>query len=31
VPTLRLATTLDEIDFKEDAMAYGVAALPVTW
>ncbi len=27
VPTLRLATTLEEIDFKEDAMAYGVAAL----
>ncbi|MFD8212642.1 cytochrome P450 [Streptomyces sp. NPDC059697] len=31
VPTLRLATALEEIDFKEDAMAYGVAALPVTW
>jgi cytochrome P450 len=31
VPTLRLATTIDEIEFKHDSIAYGVYALPVSW
>ncbi|WP_019929569.1 cytochrome P450 [Nocardia sp. BMG111209] len=31
IPTLRLATTIDRIEFKEDAFAHGVHALPVTW
>jgi cytochrome P450 len=31
VPTLRLATTLDEIEFKHDRLAYGVYHLPVSW
>ncbi|WP_405735281.1 cytochrome P450 [Streptomyces sp. NBC_01537] len=31
VPTLRLATTLEEIKFKHDRLAYGVYELPVTW
>jgi cytochrome P450 len=31
VPTLRLATTLDKVEFKHDGIAYGVYHLPVTW
>ncbi len=31
VPTLRLATTVDEIPFKHDRLAYGVYELPVDW
>lgn len=31
VPTLRLATGIDEIPFKDDGIVYGVYELPVTW
>ncbi|MBE9373272.1 cytochrome P450 [Saccharopolyspora sp. HNM0983] len=31
IPTLRLATTVDEVEFKHDRLAYGVYELPVTW
>ena len=31
VPTLRLATSIDNIAFKNDKLAYGVYELPVTW
>ncbi|BBZ58874.1 cytochrome P450 [Mycolicibacterium monacense] len=31
IPDLRLATSLDEIEFKNNTRAYGVYALPVTW
>ncbi|MCT2584626.1 cytochrome P450 [Actinophytocola gossypii] len=31
IPTLRLATTIDEIPFKHDGSVYGVYELPVTW
>lgn len=31
VPTLRLATKIDAIEFKQDRLAYGVYELPVTW
>ncbi|MEU8272160.1 cytochrome P450 [Sphaerisporangium sp. NPDC049002] len=31
VPTLRLATDLDQIPFKHDGQVYGVYELPVTW
>jgi cytochrome P450 len=31
VPTLRLATTIDKIEFKHDRLAYGVYQLPVSW
>jgi cytochrome P450 len=31
VPTLRLATDLDRIPFKQDSFIYGVHELPVTW
>jgi cytochrome P450 len=31
VPTLRLATDLDDIPFKHDGSVYGVYELPVTW
>lgn len=31
VPTLRLATTIDNIAYKNDKLAYGVYELPVTW
>ena len=31
VPTLRLATGLDEIPFKHDGSVYGVYELPVAW
>lgn len=31
IPTLALATEFDEIEFKHDALAFGVQALPVTW
>jgi cytochrome P450 len=31
IPTLRLATSLDKIPFKEDSLNYGVHELPVTW
>ena len=30
IPTLRLATGLDQISFKDDASIYGVYKLPVT-
>ncbi|MBU3865739.1 cytochrome P450 [Streptomyces sp. 4503] len=31
IPTLRLATGVDQLPFKEDSLAYGVYELPVTW
>ncbi|WP_216899978.1 cytochrome P450 [Nocardia alni] len=31
IPTLRLATTIDRIEFKHDRLAYGVYELPVEW
>lgn len=31
IPTLRLAVPFEEIKFKDNALAYGVRALPVTW
>jgi cytochrome P450 len=31
IPTLRLAVPFDEIEFKDNAAAYGVRALPLTW
>ncbi|MEV7969208.1 cytochrome P450 [Sphaerisporangium sp. NPDC088356] len=31
IPTLRLATGLDQIPFKHDGQVYGVYELPVTW
>jgi cytochrome P450 len=31
IPTLRLATTVDQIPFKHDRLAYGVYELPVDW
>jgi cytochrome P450 len=31
IPTLRLATGLDQIPFKHDGAVYGVYELPVTW
>jgi cytochrome P450 len=31
VPTLRLATPVDQVKFKHDRLAYGVYELPVTW
>ena len=31
IPTLSLATSVDEIEFKHDGIAYGVYQLPVTW
>ena len=31
IPTLRLATDLDQIPFKHDGAVYGVYRLPVTW
>jgi cytochrome P450 len=31
IPTLRLATTIDQIAFKDDRLAYGVYELPVDW
>jgi cytochrome P450 len=31
IPTLRLATSLDQLSFKDDAVVYGVYELPVTW
>jgi len=31
IPTLRLATDLDRIPFKNDAFTYGVYEMPVTW
>lgn len=31
IPTLRLATALDRIDFKNEELAYGVRKLPVSW
>jgi cytochrome P450 len=31
IPTLKLATSLDQIPFKDDAVVYGVYELPVTW
>ncbi|MFB7508341.1 cytochrome P450 [Streptomyces broussonetiae] len=31
IPTLRLATALEELRFKDDAMVYGLYELPVTW
>ncbi|WP_306364271.1 cytochrome P450 [Nocardia sp. CC227C] len=31
IPDLRLTAAIDELDFKEDAMVYGLKALPVEW
>ncbi|GAB2881246.1 cytochrome P450 [Streptomyces mayteni] len=31
IPTLRLATDLDKLPFKEDGVVYGLYELPVTW
>ncbi|WP_055696454.1 cytochrome P450 [Streptomyces silaceus] len=31
IPGLRLAASVDELRFKDDAMVYGVYELPVTW
>jgi len=31
IPTLRLATPINQIEFKQDHLAYGVYAAPVTW
>ncbi|WP_329247329.1 cytochrome P450 [Streptomyces canus] len=31
IPTLRRATGLDEIPFKDDGIVYGIYELPVTW
>jgi cytochrome P450 len=31
IPTLALATELDQVSFKHDGMVYGVHELPVTW
>jgi hypothetical protein len=31
VPTLRRATELEKIPFKDDGVVYGVYKLPVTW
>ncbi|MCV7172481.1 cytochrome P450 [Mycobacterium manitobense] len=31
IPTMRLAVPLDELPFKDDALAYGLYELPVTW
>lgn len=31
IPTLRLATPLEEVPFKHDGSVYGVYELPVTW
>ncbi|MFJ4714520.1 cytochrome P450 [Streptomyces sp. NPDC088785] len=31
VPTLRLATGIDQLEFKHDGFVYGVYSLPVTW
>ncbi|MCX4911484.1 cytochrome P450 [Streptomyces sp. NBC_00878] len=31
IPGLRLATPVEELRFKDDAMVYGVYELPVTW
>ena len=31
IPTLRLATELDQIPFKHDGFVYGVYELPVAW
>jgi cytochrome P450 len=31
VPTLRLATELEKLPFKEDGLVYGLYELPVTW
>jgi cytochrome P450 len=31
IPTLALATSIEEIPFKNDKLAYGVYELPVTW
>ncbi|AEM84133.1 cytochrome P450 [Streptomyces violaceusniger] len=31
IPTLRLATDLEKLPFKEDGLVYGVYELPVTW
>jgi cytochrome P450 len=31
VPSLRLATAVDDLPFKDDAAIYGVYELPVTW
>jgi cytochrome P450 len=31
IPTLKLATDIDQIPFKNDAIIYGVYEMPVTW
>lgn len=31
IPTLKLATSIEDIPFKNDKLAYGVYELPITW
>ena len=31
IPTLRLAVPFEDIEFKDNALVYGVRALPITW
>lgn len=31
IPTLALATDVDELPFKDDAAIFGLHRLPVTW
>jgi len=31
IPTLRLAVPFEEIDYRNNTLVYGVAALPVAW
>ncbi|WP_445518559.1 cytochrome P450 [Streptomyces sp. NEAU-174] len=31
IPTLRLATPADKLPYKDDALVYGIHAVPVTW
>lgn len=31
IPTLRLAVPFEDLEFKEDSLAYGIYKLPVTW
>jgi cytochrome P450 len=31
IPALRLAVPVEELEFKNDMLVYGVHSLPVTW
>lgn len=31
IPSLRLAVPVEELEFKNDMLVYGVHSLPVTW